>query len=363
MTEIIRIHLTPNQFTEKESIVVEKGEFTASCFRFQSGVCAIRLKNSLGELVMLPYQGQQIWDVTMRGRRLTMKSMFDQPYPTHSFLHTFGGFFQHCGATAMGVPGPEDKHQLHGDLPVAQYQSAFLELGEDQQGSFISLGGNYRHTMAFNNNYLAAPRVKLYAGSSVFHVSLTVTNLKKTPMPLMYMAHINFRPVDDGRLVSTVKADPEHMRVRAAFPDFMEVDPSFRSFVEDLKAHPEKHMILSPEMKYDPEVVLFVDYEADADGWAHSLQIHPDGSADVVRHRTDQLGRSGRWICRTPDQDALGIEPGTAEGTGFNSEKAKGNVKYLNAGEQFETHMQIGVLTAEEARLEEQRIQKLVKAD
>lgn len=215
--------------------------------------------------------------------------------------------------------------------------------------------------MAFKYNYLAEPMAKLYSGSSVFKVSMTITNLKKSKMSLMYLTHINFRPVDNGRLVYTVEPTPEHMRVRTDFPDFMDVDPSFRTFVKDLKAHPEKHLVLKPEMQFDPELVLFLDYQADAEGWAHSMQVHPDGSADVVRHRTDQLDHALRWICRTPDQDAIGFEPATAEGTGFTSEKAKGNLKWLIPGEQFHADLEIGVLTGEEARSEEQMIQQIAK--
>ncbi|PKO12947.1 MAG: DUF4432 domain-containing protein [Chloroflexi bacterium HGW-Chloroflexi-10] len=359
LKDTIRFHLFPAQFTEKESQLAEYGEFIASGFRYPSGVCALRLKNNLGELVLLPFQGQQIWDANMLGRRLTMKSMFNQPYPTRDFLSTYGAFLLHCGATAMGVPGPQDQHPLHGDLPNAPYSEAWLELGQDENGAFIGLGGYYTHTLAFNYHYRAEPLVKIYAGSSVFHVSMTITNLKQSKMPLMYLAHVNFRPVDNGRLVSTVEATPEHMRVRADFPDFMEVDPAFRQFVQELKTNPQKHTQLKTEMKYDPELVFFMDYYADSQGWAHSLQIHPDGSADVVRHRTTQLNHTLRWICRTPDQDAIGFEPATAEGTGYSSEKDKGNLRWLAPEERFHCDLQIGVLTSEEAALQEQRLHTL----
>ena len=80
----------------------------------------------------------------------------------------------------------------------------------------------------------------------------------------------------------------------------------------------------------DPEVVFFVDYTADRDGWAHSLQVHPDGTADYIAHRPDQLNHGVRWISRTPDQDTLGIIlPATAESEGYTAEKAKGYLRTL----------------------------------
>ena len=68
------IHLSPSLFTEKEKPFIEAGPLSASVFRFETGVCGLRLKNELGQLVLLPYQGQQIWSAEFRGRVLTMKS-------------------------------------------------------------------------------------------------------------------------------------------------------------------------------------------------------------------------------------------------------------------------------------------------
>lgn len=352
------IHLKPEQFTSQEQLLAERGELNASLFRFSSGVCGLRLKNSVGELVMLPYQGQQIWDATMHGRRLTMKSMFDQPYPTRDFLATYGSFLLHCGATAMGSPGPDDTHPLHGELPNAPYQGASVVLGMDEKGHYIGLTGSYRHTVAFNYNYIATPLVKLYTGSSIFSVSMQIQNLKASPMPLMFLEHINFSPVDGGRLAQTVIADCENMRVRANIPSFMDVTPGYREFVKILQEHPEQHLVLEPGLIYDPEIVFYFNYLADQNGWARTMQIHPDGSADVVRHRPEQLDHGVRWICRTVDQQALGIEPCTAEVEGFMAEEKKGNVKSLQGGETFQCELEIGVLAAEEVKHEQALIEK-----
>jgi len=354
------IHLTPEQFTTQEIKLAESGELTASIFRYPSGVCALRLKNSLGELVLLPYQGQQIWGATLRGRRLTMKSMFDQPHPTRDFLSSFGGFLLHCGATSMGSPGADDSHPLHGELPNAPYQSAALVFGSDEKGDYIGLTGSYQHTVAFNYNYTATPLVKLYAASSVIAVSMTVQNHKASPMPLMFLEHVNFIPVDGGRLAQTVICNPENMRVRANIPSFMEVAPGYREFLKLLQEHPEKHFVFDPTLVYDPEVVFYMNYLADEKGWAHTLQVHSDGSADLLRHRPDQLDRGVRWICRTADQGALGMEPSTAEVEGFTAEKKKGNVRSLPGGATFSYDLEIGVLTADETQREEKLIEQVL---
>jgi hypothetical protein len=357
------INLQPYFFREAEKELAKFAGLTASTFLFNSGVCGLRLVNQVGQLVLLPFQGQQIWQAEFYGRPLTMKSMFDQPYPTTAYLHTYGGFLIHCGATAMGVPTEKDSHPLHGELPNAPYQTARLLVGQDERGSYLGLTGTYQYTMAFNHNYVARPVVKLYGGSSKIFISLTVKNLKRSPMELMYLAHVNFRPVDHGRLVYSALCTPEHVRVRSSIPAHIRPPEGYRDFLRELEAHPEKHNILTPALAFDPEVVFFVDYLADESGWAHSMQLHPDGSADFISHRPAELDHGVRWISRTADQDCLGIIlPATAEPEGYAAEQAKGNIKVLPPGGEFYFELEAGALTPPEARALENRITQIIRA-
>lgn len=344
------IHLRPEFFDAKERMLVESGPFTATVFRYDSGVAALRISNGLGELVMLPFQGQQIWSATFGGRDLTMGSMFDEPRNTSDYLSTYGGFLIHCGFTAMGVPTAGDNHPLHGELPNARYQNAWLALGEDEHGPYVGLSGRYQHTLAFSYNYTAEPLVKLYADSPLIHVSLVCRNLKQTPMEYMYLAHVNFRPVDNSRLLYSAEVTPQTVRVRRSIPSHVQVNPDYLDFLNALGEKPELHHQLTPGLSFDPEIVFGIDYRADAEGWAHTLQRHPDGGADYIRHRPEQLPVGVRWICRTPDQDAAGINlPATAEPEGFTAEKAKGYVKELAGGAEWRCDYVMGALGAEEA--------------
>jgi hypothetical protein len=355
------VYIRPWFFTEKKRTLLEHGPLSASAFQFDSGVCGLTLQNEVGKLVLLPFQGQQIWSAEFGGRNLTMRSMFPEPRPTREYLETYGGFLLHCGATAMGVPEAGDTHPLHGELPNAPYQKAYIVAGEDEGGDYIGMGGWYKHTVAFGYNYVAEPLVKLYAGASLFQVSMTVTNLKRTAMELMYLAHVNFRPVDNGRLVYSAPCTPEHVRVRKSIPSHVRPGPGYREFIEELGQHPEKHHVLAPELVFDPELVFSIDYLADEDGWAHSLQVHPDGGADYVRHRPDQLDIGVRWICRTPDQDAMGLVlPATAEPEGYSAEKTKGNIKVVPGGGTFHFDLEIGTLSAEQAKDVEVKIGQIL---
>lgn len=362
MNKVI-VPLIKQQFSEKEKLVAEFGGLKASSFVFDSGVHALRISGQQTELVLLPFQGQQIWQAVVKGRDITMKSMFEQPYATTDFLRTYGAFFLHCGATAMGGPSAEDTHALHGELPNAPYQRAFLLLGEDDKGRYLGMGGEYQHTEAFSHNYLAQPLVKVYEDSSIFSSEMVIKNLKNVDMELMYLAHINFRPEDNAEIIYSAKSDAEHVRVRQNLPAHITPKAGYQAFLDELAQHPEKHHVLKPELNFDPEVVFFVDYLADASGWAHSLLKHTDGTGSYMRHRPEQLGHGVRWISRTPDQDALGIaDPATAEPDGYSAEKAKGNIKVLPAGGTWRMKVEMGVLSAQETNDMHTHIKNIVSS-
>lgn len=356
-----RIEIEEAFFSGHEKTLVVQGELSASLFKYKTGVEAVGLKNSLGEIVSLPYQGQQIWSAVMNGRSLGMTSMFSEPRPTKVFLETFGGFFVHCGLTAMGGPSAQDTHPLHGELPNARFERAWIELGEDQKGEFIGISGRYHFTVGFGANYVFEPTVKLHKGSSLLDVSVHVTNMKHTPFELMYLAHINYKPVDGGRLVYSAVPDPKHVRVRTSIPSHIKPAPGYVEYLEVLKTHPEQHHQFLPGQVFDPEIVFFIDYLSDESGLAHTMQIHPDGSADYVAHSTRELDHSTRWIVRTEDQQACAIvEPGTAEPEGYLAEKAKGNLKLVPPLGTWQTSFTIGMLNPSETAVMERKIKQMI---
>ncbi|MCB0047816.1 MAG: DUF4432 family protein [Caldilineaceae bacterium] len=358
--------LHPEQFVEQERLLLDGGSLLATTFRYPSGVAAVRLANEWGDLILLPFQGQQIWSARFGApgyprRELTMRSMFEMPVKTRNFLETFGGFLQHLGALAAGSPGPEDVHPLHGELPNAPYRSAHLVLGEDERGRYVGLTGVYEHTVAFSHHYQAEPLVKLYQGATLININMAITNLKREPMELMYGAHINFRPVDNGHLVYSATRTPEHVRLRSSVPSHITPTPAFEALLAELQADPTRHETLTPGMAFDPEIVFFIDYNIDDDGLAHSLQVHPDGSADYVRHRPSQLPRATRWISRQqPDQDAIAIvEVGTCEMEGYTSEKAKGNIVALHTGDTYRCSFDAGLLAPDQAAAVEAHVETI----
>ena len=357
-----RVNLTEDFFGPSEEIFLQHGRLTAALFRYRSGVHAVRLRGTRGEIVVLPFQGQQVWDASFEGRRLTMKAMRQEPVPTQSYLEGFGAFLVHCGITTMGVPGPTDTHPLHGELHHARFTDVSLTVGEDARGRWISIEGVYRYTLAFTYSFVVSSRIMLYELDTLFDVRLELRNLKATAMEYMYMAHPDFRPVDGGRFVYSAPCNRENVRVRRSIPPHMKANAEYVRLLDALSNYPQKHHVLRPGKTFDPEVVFFIDrYLADAEGWAHSMLVHPDGYAFYVGHRPSEFDHVLRWICRTPDQDCLGVAlPATAEPEGYSAEKAKGNVKTLPGGESRCFSLRVGLLCPPEARAVETRITDLL---
>eukprot|EP00040_Diaphanoeca_grandis_P026767 m.150380 g.150380 ORF g.150380 m.150380 type:complete len:557 (-) comp30724_c1_seq6:62-1732(-) len=329
------------------------GELSAECFTYSTGVEAVRVRNALGNIIVLPFQGQQIWDAEFLGRRLTMKSMFAVPRKVDNdkqwgYLDTYGAFFVHCGAEAMGCPSADDEHKLHGDLPNAQYQKAYIRLGVDNRGKFIEVGGEYSHVVAFKTHYVARPSIRLYAGQTTIPITMQLKNEFHKPMDLMYMAHTNFRPVTGSELLCSHFMHADSVTVSSSVNGLVPPTPDYIEFVASVKKDPTIVSRLTPEVikGLDPEVLLYLrNFLKDADGFAHSMQVLPDGSADYVKHSPDELPRVTRWMVVDGSHSALGLcLPGTAEPTGKASETKKGNLRQLASGNTQIFSIEVGAL-------------------
>ena len=136
------------------------------------------------------------------------------------------------------------------------------------------------------------PSLRIHAGDGRLHLAFRVQNLKRTPMDVMYLAHVNFRPVDNGRLIDTGSDDPAHVRIRTKIPGIFPPTPAHAALIAKLQADPALHRIMQPGRAIDPELVMGMDLKADSGGWSHCMQILPDGSADFISHKPVRPPRS-----------------------------------------------------------------------
>ena len=237
-------------------------------------------------------------------------------------------------------------------------QAAWLDV--DAEAGRLTIAGSYQYTVAFSTNYRATISTTLSAGSALMDVSVSVLNLKQTPMDLMYLAHANFRPVDHGALHYTADYTPWAVRVRQSIPSHITPKPGYPEFLSALAENPTPHHVFVPGLAFDPEVVFEIDMKPGPDGLAHALQQHPEGHADYISYRPDVAPVGMRWICRTPDQDGLGVAfPATSGVEGYTIEKSKGRVVELPGGETWTIDMRVGHLTPAETATMIEKIEQI----
>jgi hypothetical protein len=315
----------------------------ATAGTFASGVHSISLSNGTTTATVLPFQGQQVWDLEVDGRTLTMKTMFeDGPRPVNprdpwDYISTYGAFFVHCGGNSLGIPGPEDSHSLHGELPNARYDHAAVVTGEDERGAYIGVEGRYEHVVFCTANWVARPSCRLYAGDRHVSISMKVTNLFHNAMELFLLGHANFRPVAGSSLHYTHACTPEDVSVQPSVNGLVPISEEQRAFLAEMQDDPTIHNTLTPELmaNLNPEVLFFLHkYQACQDGWATSMQTHPEGeTADFIRHKPSQLDKCVRWMVNDPSHQCLGLAlPGTSGPEGLTEARAKGNAVMLAPG-------------------------------
>lgn len=356
----VLIPLHPADFpTHGTRAIASAGDMRAEAFRYPSGIPALRLLTPRATVIVLPFHGQQVWRAAFDGRELAMASMFEEPVDTGTYLATYGAFFLHCGITRIGPPAPDDPHPLHGELPLGRFETA--ELVIDEAAGRIGLRGLFRHRIAFTVNYDAVAEVSLGADATGIDVSIEVTNLRgAAPLELMYLGHANFRPVPHGRLAYAARYTPGDVAVRRSIPPHIAPGPGYAEFLAELARDPAKHHVLDPALPFDPEVVFTVRMVPDDVGWTHAMQVHPEGHADFISYDATALPLAIRWICRTADQQGLGIAlPSTAGVEGYATEKAAGRIVTVPPSGSWSARMRMGALDAAGAREMEARIDRL----
>ena len=353
------VYLSESMFSPREKLLAEHCGISVYAFRYGSGVCALRVLTEAGEFVLLPFNGQQIWRARVLGHDLTMKTLFDEPTGSRDFLKTYGGFMLHCGLTGIGSPGPVDSHLQHGELPNACYQRASLRLGEDGDGKYVALNGAYRHLVGFTAGYSFEPECRMYARRSLVRLMTRIVNLRAKPLGYMYLCHINFRPEDGSKLISSAMRDRGSYTVHAA-NDPGELAAFAKRIEEAFSVHED---VGADGECYDPEICIGLRYLPDSQGLGHTMQRLPDGYAHYVSHQVRALPMPVRWIARTGDEDAMGmILPATAEHLGRANAQAKGQIMVLEPGGETRFEMEIGLLPPEDANTMKEHIKRILEA-
>ncbi len=351
----MKLNLQKSFFTYNKELLATHGAFKIEAFRYTSGVEALKVENSKCSFIFTPFKGQQIWHFCVGDEEISMQTEVKEPQNTMTYLRNYGGFLYHCGLISFGAPDAEHPH--HGEIPNAIYDKAYLVCGEDEEGRYISLGGELEHNTAFTRRYKFSPELKIYEDSSVFKINISIENLRSYPLEWTYLCHINFRPYEGAELLASTKYDAEHIKLYRTEGS----DELIKYFDALEKDHSIMNKVGAEGQVYDPEICFGIKYESDESGRAYTLQ-DTDNGACYVSHPADILTNGVRWISRTRNEDAMGmVLPATGEHLGYANAKEKGQLKLLEPNSKLSFVIEAGFINADEAAAVKGKIADILK--
>ena len=359
----MKLNLKKRFFSCCEHELLTNGSLKVTAFKYSTGVEALRVENSKGHFVVLPFKGQQVWDFHFEGRDLTMHTTVKQPHPSEELLRSYGGFIYHCGVLACGVPQADDNHPHHGELHNITYTNAHIICDEDEKGKYIAVGGELENNVAFNHHYVFSPQVRLYENDTKITLTFSLENKRNTPMEYMYLCHINYKPMDGAELIYSAPYDKDHVIVHKIISPSVSKDKAdtLMAYMDAVQENPAlHHKVGSPDAKFDPEICMTLKYKADENGRAYTMQYKKGEGACYVDHPLNDLPLSTRWISRTDNEDAMGmVLPATSEHLGRSYAQRKGTMKVLGAHEKTVFSIETGWMKDSDAKQLAEKIEKI----
>lgn len=325
-----KISLTKDLFQPNRNNLIINEDFQVDLFTYDSGIEAIKIKNECGYIIVLPYMGQIIWDVVFNGHSLTMKNMFSQPLKAQEIVDTYGCFAFHSGLLTNGCPSPQDIHPLHGEMPCADMDEAFLEITDD----YIKLISTKEYVRGFGHHYIARPSVTLWKNSTSIDIQMAVQNLSKyQAMPLQYMCHMNYAYVEGGHMTQNIP--DEAFQLRTSIPDHVQPTEQWKAYMNQLSESKQLIHTLNEPQFYDPEIVFFADQ---LQQYAEDIEFYMDISDKeqfFTKFSSQDFNYTTRWILYNEDQQVGAFAlPATCRPEGYLAAKENGSLLYLAPGEE-----------------------------
>ncbi|MGY3742396.1 DUF4432 domain-containing protein [Leuconostoc inhae] len=326
MTVCIELH--HYFFSEKESVLVKNHEFTVSTFKYSSNVEGLKIVNSRGYLIVLPFEGLMIWDAIFDNLNLKMKNTFKQPRNGKSIVDSYGSFQFHSGLLANGNPSSEDTHQAHGEFPLSIMDSSSLEITENK----ITVKSQKEYIKGFGAHYFAEPAVTITKGSALFDIEMTVKNLSNfDKMPLQYMVHLNYNFIEHAEIFQNI---PDNVfNLRLSVPSHIHPTAEWLNYTSELKQNKILVNKLNDVKYFYPEIVYFAD-RLDKITEIANFNMTMNGHVVKVAFNTTDFPYVTRWLMYNSDfQVAAFALPATSRSEGYTQAKNMGSLIFLKPHE------------------------------
>lgn len=321
--------LNKADFTTEQKVLLQNDHFTAESFLYPSGIAALKISNAKGHMIILPFDGQIIWDVVFDGKSLTMDNMFSEPKRGNEIIDTYGCFAFHSGLLANGCPGPDDVHPLHGEFPTSAMDRSYLMFDE----TTMTIHSEFEYVKGFGHHYMAKPSVTMTAGTEEIGISLEVQNRSNyQKMPLQYMCHMNYAYVENGVMTENIPEDAFYLRT--SVPGHVKPNDDWKAYMAKLEADKELISVLDRPEMYDPEICFFTKNLTDYTDTAEFEMSYNGDRKFFIRFDTEEFPYATRWLLNNADQKVAAFAlPGTSTPEGYLAAERAGTVIELEPGE------------------------------
>ena len=241
------------------------------------------------------------------------------------FLKNFTcGLTTTCGLTYNGAPCTDQGEELglHGRISniSAQNCSATTEwIGDDL---VMMIKGQVRESSIFGDNMVLEREITTKLGSSKIHIQDTVVNegFEKTPFMLLYHCNFGYPLIDEA---TKLLIDSPTVKAR---------DPRAEEGIG------EWDQFHAPEHGFTEQLYYF-DVKADENGVAKAVVENPDlldgGLRVTLSYSKETMPYCSEWKQLGEGDYVMGIEPGTWLPEGRAKARERGELLYLEPGEEY----------------------------
>ena len=284
-------------------------------------------------------RGMDIGAAKYQGISLTWESAGGPAHPAYfekdgmGWLRTWhGGLLAGCGMTYVGDPCADEGEQLglHGRLshiPASNVWADGAWRGDEYE---LWVRGRMRETAVFAENLTLTRRVWTRLGESRLFIRDVVANegFQTTPHMMLYHCNFGFPLLDEG--------------AELLAPSRQQSSPAGTPLSENYAFYG------GPTPGYESQV-FYHDMVAGEDGYVTMLLVNRafsngQGLGIYLRYRQAELPRFTQWKLLVPGIYITGLEPCNCSVEGRDKDRERGDLQFLEPGDQREYMLEIGVL-------------------
>lgn len=245
----------------------------------------------------------------------------------------FGGMLTTCGLVNVGIPDEYMGEPMGGHGRIAYTPATNVSYDAQWIGEqyYLLARGEMRETRPMGYNLLLRRRIKAIAGETCFHLHDTVINEGPLRVPHQILYHINvgFPILSSASYLLTPS--------RVVTPRDQEA--------EDAREHYKE--CAAPTKNY-MEKVYYHSLLPCTDGRNWAAIINPELNLGVyVKYEGEDLPILGQWKMMRSGTYVMGIEPSNSYGIGMGKQNSLGLLKSIEAGQEIDYRLEIGVLANE----------------